>query len=180
MGGARGMRVGEILGITWDDLDFTEGSVNINKTWDYKFNSGFSKTKTESSIRKIYLDSSTLQIFKTYQQKQEELFQVNSVDNKNKHVFFHPINGVVTSSAINKALKKICNDNNISPSITVHGMRHTLASILLYKGISIYKVSRLLGHSSVATTQNTYTHIIKELDQEENKKITGIMDSIYK
>lgn len=58
-------------------------------------------------------------------------------------------------------------------------MRHTLASILLYKGVSIYKVSRLLGHSSVATTQNTYTHIIKELDQEENKKITGIMDSIY-
>lgn len=180
MAGATGMRVGEILGITWDDLDFTEGSVNINKTWDYKFNSGFSKTKTESSIRKIYLDSSTLQIFKMYQQKQEELFQVNSVANENKHIFFHPINGVVTSSAINKALKKICNDNNISPSITVHGMRHTLASILLYKGISIYKVSRLLGHSSVATTQNTYTHIIKELDQEENKKITGIMDSIYK
>lgn len=179
MAGATGMRVGEILGVTWDDLDFENGALDINKSWDYKFNTGFKPTKTESSIRKIYLDHNTLEIFKNYYNKQKELFENNSIDNDNNSIFVHPLNGVITSAAINKALKKICNDTNISPSITVHGMRHTLASILLYKGVSIYKVSRLLGHSSVATTQNTYTHIIKELDQEENKKITGIMYSIY-
>lgn len=91
MAGATGMRVGEILGVTWDDLDFENGALDINKSWDYKFNTGFKPTKTESSIRKIYLDHNTLEIFKNYYNKQKELFENNSIDNDNNSIFVHPL-----------------------------------------------------------------------------------------
>jgi integrase len=61
------------------------------------------------------------------------------------------------------------------PVITIHGLRHTHASILLFAGVSIASVARRLGHSSMNTTQKTYLHIIQEL---ENKDINIVMRSL--
>ena len=61
------------------------------------------------------------------------------------------------------------------PIISLHGLRHTHASLLLFAGVSIASVARRLGHASMNTTQKTYLHIIQEL---ENKDVDIVMRSL--
>ena len=67
-------------------------------------------------------------------------------------------------------MKKHCENADV-PTITVHGLRHTHASLLLFEGVSVSSVARRLGHSSTLTTQRTYIHIIQELENKDNDKI---------
>ncbi|MCU01174.1 site-specific integrase, partial [Listeria monocytogenes] len=76
----------------------------------------------------------------------------------------------VFNSTINNRLKVLCQNANI-PTITIHSLRHTHASLLLFAGVSIASVANRLGHSSMTTTQETYLHIIQELENQDNDKI---------
>ena len=76
----------------------------------------------------------------------------------------------VFNSTINYHLKALCTKANI-PIITIHSLRHTHASLLLFAGVSIASVATRLGHSSMTTTQETYLHIIQELENQDNEKI---------
>ncbi len=76
--------------------------------------------------------------------------------------------------SISRILTRYCTKLNI-PVISVHGLRHTHASILLYAGVSIASVARRLGHASMTTTQKTYLHVIQEL---ENQDIDLVMRSL--
>ena len=80
----------------------------------------------------------------------------------------------VYNSTVNDRLERYCRALNI-PVISVHGLRHTHASILLYAGVSIASVARRLGHASMTTTQKTYLHVIQEL---ENQDIDLVMRSL--
>ena len=75
---------------------------------------------------------------------------------------------------MNDILERHCKAVNV-PVISVHGLRHTHASLLLFAGVSIASVARRLGHASMTTTQKTYLHIIQEL---ENKDIDLVMRSL--
>lgn len=75
------------------------------------------------------------------------------------------------NSTINHTLTRHCKRLNI-PQISIHGLRHTHASLLLFSGVSIASVARRLGHASMTTTQKTYLLIIHEL---ENKDIDQVM-----
>lgn len=80
------------------------------------------------------------------------------------------VKGRVFNSTINNRLKVLCKRAQI-PVITVHSLRHTHASLLLFAGVSIASVATRLGHSSMTTTQETYLHIIQELENQDNDKI---------
>lgn len=82
-------------------------------------------------------------------------------------------------NAVNKTLKKIQAQLGIEPSITFHGLRHTNASVLLYKGIDIMYVSSHLGHKDVSITQEVYSHILDEMKQKLKPKVSAVLDSIY-
>lgn len=156
-----GMRFSEALAITPDDFDFMHQTLSISKTWDYKGRGGFQPTKNKSSIRKIQLDWQTIIQF-------SELIKGLP---KETPIF---VNKKIYNSTINECLKRHCKRVNI-PTISIHGLRHTHASILLFAGVSIASVAHRLGHSSMTTTQKTYIHIIQEL---ENKDIDLIMRSL--
>ena len=78
------------------------------------------------------------------------------------------------NSTVNEILKRRCKALKI-PVISIHGLRHTHASLLLFAGVSIASVARRLGHASMTTTQKTYLHIIHEL---ENKDVDIVMRSL--
>lgn len=84
------------------------------------------------------------------------------------------VDGAVYNSTVNNILARHCKECNI-PVISIRGLRHTHASLLLFTGVSIASVARRLGHSSMTTTQKTYLHIIQEL---ENKDIDLVMRSL--
>ncbi|MDR3345953.1 MAG: site-specific integrase [Campylobacteraceae bacterium] len=156
-----GMRFSEALALTPSDFDFAHQSLTISKTWDYKGCGGFLPTKNQSSARKIQIDWQTVIRF-------SELLKNIPMD---KPIF---IEGAVFNSTVNDILRRHCIRANI-PVITIHGLRHTHASLLLYAGVSIASVARRLGHASMTTTQKTYLHIIHEL---ENQDVELIMRSL--
>ncbi|OIK10236.1 tyrosine-type recombinase/integrase [Bacillus sp. MUM 13] len=162
LGLTSGMRFAEMVGLTRRDFNFSDKTITINKTWGYMKRNpkGFGPTKNEQSNRIIKMDSLTMDHFKS-------LFD-SSPSNPYDLVFYSPNSKykVISNTAANKLLKKILIALEIDP-ITMHGLRHTHASVLLYKKVSIYYVSERLGHSDIDTTLKEYTHVIKELREED-------------
>ncbi|HHQ0952561.1 TPA: site-specific integrase, partial [Listeria innocua] len=153
-----GLRFSEALALTPSDFDFSKQKIIINKTWDYKVITGsFQPTKNESSNRKIQIDWQLAMQFS----------QLIKMKDSDKPIF---VKSRVFNSTINNRLKVLCENANI-PTITVHSLRHTHASLLLFAGVSIASVANRLGHSSMTTTQETYLHIIQELENQDNDKI---------
>lgn len=156
-----GMRFSEAIAITPNDFDFSHQTLSISKTWDYKGGTGFLPTKNKSSVRKIQIDWQTVIQF-------SELVKGLPED---KPIF---VDGLIYNSTANAVLGRHCKKLDI-PVISMHGLRHTHASILLFAGVSIASVARRLGHASMTTTQKTYLHIIQEL---ENQDIDLVMRSL--
>lgn len=156
-----GIRFSEALGIIPSDFDFTHQLLSINKTWDYKGENRFLPTKNRSSVRKVQIDWQTVIQF-------SELIKTLPAD---KPIF---VKRKIYNSTVNDLLERRCKAANI-PIITIHGLRHTHASLLLFAGVSIASVARRLGHASMTTTQKTYLHIIQEL---ENQDLDLVMRSL--
>lgn len=156
-----GMRFSEALAITPKDFDFPHQSLSISKTWDYKGGGGFMPTKNKSSVRKIQIDWQLIIQF-------SELIKGLP---ENEPIF---IKNDVFNATVNSILERHCKKAGV-PVISIHGLRHTHASLLLFAGVSIASVAQRLGHSSMTTTQKTYLHIIHEL---ENKDVDLVMRSL--
>ena len=156
-----GLRFSEALGLTPDDFDFVHQTVSVNKTWDYKRDGGFVPTKNVSSMRKVQLDWQLVM----------QLSGLLKGLPASEPIFVH---GKVYNSTANAALTRHCKNVQV-PVISIHGLRHTHASLLLFAGVSIASVSRRLGHASMTTTQETYLHIIQEL---ENQDVDIVMRSL--
>ena len=163
-----GMRFSEALALTPRDFDFSHQTLSVSKTWNYKGGGGFAPTKNKSSVRKIQIDWQTVMQFAELTRNMlpdEPIFVRKSTDGSYESVYNSTVNGI---------LERYCKKLGIS-TISVHGLRHTHASILLFAGVSIGSVARRLGHASMTTTQKTYLHIIQEL---ENQDIDLVMRSL--
>lgn len=158
-----GIRFSEALALTPKDFDFPHQMLVINKTWDYKGNGGFLPTKNQSSVRKVQLDWQTViqfsQLIKNFPENDPIFIK------RNQKIYNSTINGI---------LERVCIEAKV-PVISIHGLRHTHASLLLFAGVSIASVARRLGHASMTTTQKTYLHVIQEL---ENQDVDIIMRSL--
>ncbi len=155
-----GLRFAEALALTKEDFDFEKQRIIINKSWNYKEKVGhFQPTKNESSNRTVMVDWQLMQQFQSLIRSKGD----------NQLIFFDK-NQRVYNSTLNQKLATYCEKLDI-PIISIHGLRHTHASLLLYEGVSIASVAKRLGHSNTTTTQETYIHIIRELENKDNDKI---------
>lgn len=160
-----GMRFSEAIALTPKDFDFSKQTLSINKTLDYKTRTGFLPTKNKASIRKIQLDWQVLMQF-------SELTKPIADD----ELIFGSL-GKIFNSTANHNLERRCKKAGISV-ISMHGLRHTHASILLFAGVSIASVARRLGHASMTTTQKTYLHVIQELESKDIDLVMRAMSSL--
>ena len=157
-----GIRFSEALAVTPKDFDFSRQMLSISKTWNYKEDKGgFLPTKNKSSVRKIPIDWHTVIQFAVLVKDLPE----------DKPIF---AGSRVFNATANDCLARRCKKAGIAV-ITMHGLRHTHASLLLFAGVSIASVAKRLGHSSMNTTERTYLHIIQEL---ENKDIDLVMRAL--
>lgn len=162
-----GLRLGEIYGLSWDDI---HGNVlEVNRGYDYTASKTFTAGKTKTSIRKIKItDTFKKRIFE-YKLK----FQSQSP----KFLFLDKFeNPVITDTAIRKYLKKLCESLSIE-FCGIHGLRHTHCSYLIYNGIDINYISKRLGHASTIETLKTYAHILNEFKQQQDTKVIEILEN---
>ena len=153
-----GLRFSEALALTPSDFNFEHRKISISKTWNYKSaTGGFAETKNSSSNRTIQIDPQLSKQFSTL---------INSMPSDGS-IF---VRNRVFNSTVNHRLKSLCKQAGI-PVISIHSLRHTHASLLIFAGVSIASVAKRLGHSSVTTTQETYLHIIRELESQDSEKM---------
>ncbi len=171
-----GCRRGELMALTWDDLDFEHGAVSITKSVCRVDGQIIIKaTKTQGSVRAISLPPVVLTLGKEW--KTEQAYYRLSIGSQWKgdgHIFTGWNGELMGLETPYQIFRRIIRNYNASqedealrlPAITLHGLRHTAATLLIVSGIDIRTVSGRLGHSCASTTLNIYSHALEEMDRK--------------
>lgn len=157
-----GVRLGELMGLEWDDINFREGIVSINRSSQYLADKGvFTKVpKTESSIRDVAIPDfvvSLLEEYKCWYDNQKALFGELWYDSN--RLFVQADGRPMHPSTISKWFEKFVAQIGL-PVINFHGLRHTNATLLIAQNIDVSVVAARLGHAQITTTLNFYVHPI--------------------
>lgn len=166
-----GIRKGEGLALRWSDIDLRNKTLTINKTLTRSKNGSFvGSPKSPSSNRTIFLDDSTIKALDLWKSEQTKIFGLEL-----KVVFNNLSGGYLTSSFPLKQMDYVIDNNNLR-KITLHGLRHTHASMLFDAGMDLKLIQKRLGHSKYETTVNVYTHIYKEKEENMMNEFMKVLD----
>ncbi|MFS1511718.1 tyrosine-type recombinase/integrase [Chengkuizengella sp. SCS-71B] len=164
-----GMRIGEALALTWDDLNYEFGTLTINKTLVYPINSKpyISTPKSKSSNREIKLDGYMIKLIKRHKINQKEVYlKYENYKKTTDNIIFHQHDGRwLRTNVVREYFKKVCKRAEL-PILSPHALRHTHAVHLLEAGANIKYVSERLGHASVKVTADTYLHVTKKIEDD--------------
>jgi integrase len=181
-----GTRKGEMLGLTWDDVDYEKGTLNIDKAGTYTPEKGlFVKgTKNSGSNRSVSLPESVCALLRQHKREQSEQRLQLGTQWQNNNLVFTQWNGLQMHTSTprqwmskfikrynegviqNSSLSKQEKDTLLLPAIPFHGLRHTSATLLIAGNTDIRTVSSRLGHSQVSTTMNIYSHALQNSDRK--------------
>lgn len=157
-----GLRVGEALALQWSDIDLNNGTLTVNRTLSKgkKNRLVINTPKTVNGYRTIELAPQTVQVLQEWKfQQRRDLFRLGMNPlNKDQLVFTNKDNDYLRENVVNYWNVTLCKKCNLR-HIKLHGFRHTHASLLFKAGASMEDVKERLGHSSITTTMNIYTHV---------------------
>ena len=175
-----GMRLSEILGLTWKDIDDSKKIIHVNKAWDYSFIDNFKPTKTESSVRDIEVSQRVMDVFKKVHQEQTEMYLKTGYRDEKDLVIRGYRHNIITATGCNKSIRVIQEKIGIDKSkwITFHGLRHSHASYLISQGVDIYYISKRLGHASINITLKVYSHLLENQRKKEAEKSLIALDKL--
>ncbi|WP_336078563.1 site-specific integrase [Paenibacillus sp. 203] len=171
-----GARKGEVLALRWNDIDFRENIINFDKTlfFDKKTFTPLT-SKTPASRRVLSLDDTTLALLKKHRTEQSRGIVQPIGPNDDRMVFTREDGTPIRLAYPNDKLNEIIRSNNLH-KITVHGLRHTHASLLFEAGASIKEVQERLGHSDIKMTMNIYTHVTKAVKEKTADRFEKFME----
>lgn len=182
-----GCRRGELIALDWSDLDFDACTIHINKSVGKTAHGVVVKrTKTASGVRFIHMPPSVMQQAKRWKLHQAEYrLQLGTAWQGQNHVFIQTEGARMHPDTVSAKFKDIlrnynakCRPEDRLPDISLHGLRHTTASILINQHTDIASVSKRLGHSRTSVTLDIYTHAIKEADRDAADKLEGIAQAV--
>ena len=172
---ATGLRIGEALALNWSDIDFIDKSVSVNKTIvqtvDKKERIQDSP-KTVESDRIVTLDSSTISLLKEWKKCQN-----SNVITLNDSLIFSCNEHTYTYASEVLRLKTHFKRAGV-PNIGFHGFRHTHASLLMNNDVNPKEIQKRLGHTKIATTLDTYSHLAKSKEKETAEKFSSILKAL--
>ena len=172
-----GLRVGELIGIKYEDISFDKKCLKIQRTMRYsyseqKWQSGPPKSK--AGCRTIPLTDTAIDILKKQIEKNQSL-KVVPIEYKD-YVFINE-NGLIKYGSYDSALQHVCKKINIK-IIAMHNLRHTFASRCIEAGMSAHILKVLLGHASLNTTMDIYVHVFDEEIFKEVNKVSDYLNVI--
>jgi len=171
-----GCRRGEIMGLTWDCVNFQQGAIRIQKALLYSSKRGTYEdtTKTENS-RLLHLPKETMEMLREYRREQLQLQLANGDRWKGSGYLFTKDNGEpMNPDSITAWLSKFAKRHGL-PHIHPHAFRHTVASVLIANGVDIVTTSKQLGHAKPSTTENIYAHLIEDAKTQATECIADAL-----
>lgn len=185
-----GLRVGEVTGLRWCDIDLDAETIDVNHTlvyYDKGHNDGLSfavnTPKTEAGKRIVPMLPKVKEAFLLEKKNQEELGIkcIATVDGFTDFIFVNRFGGVQHQGTLNKALRRIIRDCNYAildkrkdeeevvllPKFSNHSLRHTFTTRMCEAGVNIKAMQDILGHADAGTTMDIYAEATKELKQSE-------------
>lgn len=182
-----GMRIGEILGLTWDCVDFEKNMISVTKTLSYLSNDGkghyeFHPTKTTAGKRRIPMGIGVKSVLENQKSIRQEMDHYILPKKGFEGLVFtssfnNPLNAMNIKDSINCLVKRINKEN---PDIgfkhfTPHTLRHTFASNCIANGMNPKTLQRILGHSSLQMTMDLYCHVLDETIAKEMSSISEMV-----
>ena len=171
-----GMRLGEVFGLHWNDVDLNNATVSVNRSLTYSSTKGmiFQEPKTKGSKRKIPIPITVVMALKHYKKQQE--WYVNTVGDvyeDDGQLLFASWQGKPFDTKLftRRAFKRMLAKAGIDESFTFHDLRHTHATLLLRDGVNIKVISERLGHSTITMTLDTYSHLMPDMQETAVKSM---------
>lgn len=172
-----GMRRGEALGLRWDNVDLEAGRVSVRDTLisvNYEVLQG--DAKTQKGVRVIDLDDTTVASLKSHRRRQaEEKLAWGPAYQALGLVFTREDGSPIHPDGFSQAFRKHVARASL-PSIRLHDLRHTHATLALKAGVPVKVISERLGHADVAFTMNTYAHAIPGMQAEAAALVAALVD----
>lgn len=162
-----GMRIGETLALTWDDIDFKKREIDVNKTVNYiKDDFIVGPPKTENAYRTLGMNNAIYNLLKLTKKEQNERKRELKDQYEDHNLVFGQVTGnYIYRRDINNRLNTIKKGTDYE-HITVHFLRHSNATLLLNSGVDIKIVSAHLGHNDISTTADIYADVLKSQQQK--------------
>ena len=171
-----GMRMGELLGLKWTDLDWERRGLQVQRQLRMKRGGGyeFTRPKTKAGMRALRLGDAMLENLRQHQKRQLNDIQIagnrwHALD----LIFPSTIGKPLDGSYLRKAFKQLIRQAGL-PNIRFHDLRHTAASLMLNYGVPVIVVSRRLGHARPSMTLDVYGHLIPSMQEE----VAEVMDTL--
>ena len=174
LAGGLGLRISEILGLTWNNVDFNNFTITIDKITVRNNGQVILKDpKTESSIRTITAPKEVILMLK--QLKKDRLAAKLRGEKSHRELIFYDKNlNPIAPDVLSKKFRIFLKENNLK-HIRFHDLRHSHVTLLIDAKVPIKVISERVGHSNINTTLNIYSHTLKEMDQEASDKISSAL-----
>ena len=169
-----GMRLGEILALCWNDINLSTNTISVTKTAYFVNNKNYiNSTKTRAGTRTITINNKLSELLKKWQENQKIMLEEFTTDTDSLQVIqSSPI--TVTKNMVDKKYKQILSRNKKLKRIRIHDFRHSHASLLINNGEDYLVVKERLGHASITTTIDTYSHLYPSKQKSLAKKLDDI------
>jgi integrase len=179
---ATGMRLGELLGLTWDDVDLEAGVIQVRRALATGIVRGdqpvWQEPKTQASRRRIPIDRRAAEVLRQHRRAQlEERLRAGPEWRDHNLVFANQTGGRLYTSNIWQAMRA-CERKAGVPRIRFHDLRHTHATFLLRQGVHPKVVSERLGHASVKITLDTYSHVLPDTQAEAVRAMERVFSAV--
>jgi integrase len=172
-----GLRRGELLGLRWQDVDLEDGSIAVSQQ-RVKAQGQVVRgaSKTGKGRRRVGLDEATVGALKLHRTTQLEHRLLFGAGYRNEGLVFCRADGPpLDPDGVSQRFDRHVRDSGL-PRISLHGLRHTHATLALIAGVHPKVVQERLGHSSIAVTLDTYSHAIPVLQADAAEKVAAVVD----
>lgn len=178
-----GLRIGEMIALKWNDIDFKNQTLRVIKTY---YNPTNNKTKyklltpkTEGSIRTITIDPILIELLFKHKKEQDKLIIENRPFYIESGFIFANNEGYPkTIKHISIRMKRLLQLTSIKKHVTPHSFRHTHTSLLIEANVHIKEIQERLGHSDINTTMDIYAHMTQNIKKEATKKFGDLMNGL--